>query len=148
MGASLKLNTVWRGPADRCTAEAAIRKSTDADTPPTATESLVLPATANLRVLTSDTPSKVRYNRVVGGEKVSSAQQIHKHETTGAHVHECNLPQSKICPFEVNTTINRPDHDQEQCYHQAPTVKPVAATAVVVAPDDGHEDARNMLSCI
>jgi len=29
-----------------------------------------------------------------------------------------------------------------------PTVKPEAATAVVVAPDDGHEDARNMLSCI
>jgi len=26
--------------------------------------------------------------------------------------------------------------------------KPEAATAVVVAPDDGHEDARNMLSCI
>jgi hypothetical protein len=26
--------------------------------------------------------------------------------------------------------------------------KPKAATAVVVAPDDGHEDARNMLSCI
>jgi len=26
--------------------------------------------------------------------------------------------------------------------------KPGAATAVVVAPDDGHEDARNMLSCI
>jgi len=25
---------------------------------------------------------------------------------------------------------------------------PEAATAVVVAPDDGHEDARNMLSCI
>jgi hypothetical protein len=23
-----------------------------------------------------------------------------------------------------------------------------AATSVVVAPDDGHEDARNMLSCI
>ena len=22
------------------------------------------------------------------------------------------------------------------------------ATAVIVAPDDGHEDARNMLSCI
>jgi len=30
----------------------------------------------------------------------------------------------------------------------APTVKAEAATAVVVAPDDGHEDARNMLSCI
>ena len=25
--------------------------------------------------------------------------------------------------------------------------KPEAATAVVVAPDDGHEDARNMLRC-
>jgi hypothetical protein len=25
---------------------------------------------------------------------------------------------------------------------------PEAVTAVVVAPDDGHEDARNMLSCI
>jgi len=26
--------------------------------------------------------------------------------------------------------------------------KPEAATAVVVAHDDGHEDARNVLSCI
>jgi hypothetical protein len=26
--------------------------------------------------------------------------------------------------------------------------KPEAATAVVVAPDDGHEDTRTMLSCI
>jgi hypothetical protein len=26
--------------------------------------------------------------------------------------------------------------------------KPEVATAVVVAPDDVHEDARNMLSCI
>jgi hypothetical protein len=26
--------------------------------------------------------------------------------------------------------------------------KPEAATAVVVAPDDGHGDVRNMLSCI
>jgi hypothetical protein len=26
--------------------------------------------------------------------------------------------------------------------------KPEAATAVFVAPEDGHEDARNMLSCI
>jgi len=26
--------------------------------------------------------------------------------------------------------------------------KPEASTAVVVAPDDGHEDARNMLSCV
>ena len=26
--------------------------------------------------------------------------------------------------------------------------KPDAATAVVAAPDDGHEDTRNLLSCI
>jgi len=25
----------------------------------------------------------------------------------------------------------RPDHDQQQCYHHVPTVKPEAATAVV-----------------
>ena len=43
---------------------------------------------------------------------------------------------------------NRTDHDQQHCYHQTPKVKPEASAAVVVAPDDGHEDARNMLSCI
>jgi hypothetical protein len=42
----------------------------------------------------------------------------------------------------------RADHDQQNCYHHAPTVKTEAATAIVVAPDDGHEDARNTLSCI
>jgi hypothetical protein len=42
----------------------------------------------------------------------------------------------------------RPDHDQQHWYHHVPTVKPEAATAVVIAPDDGYEDARNMLSCI
>ena len=36
----------------------------------------------------------------------------------------------------------------QHCNHHAPAVKPEAATAIVVAPDDGHEDARNMLSCI
>jgi len=40
-----------------------------------------------------------------------------------------------------------PDHNQQHCYHHAPKVKPEAATAAVVAPDDGREDARNMLSC-
>jgi len=34
-------------------------------------------------------------------------------------------------------------HDQQYCYHHAPTVKPEAATAVVE-----REDARNMLRCI
>jgi len=42
----------------------------------------------------------------------------------------------------------RPDHDQQHCYHHDTKVKPETATAVVVAPEDGHEDARNMLSCI
>ena len=40
----------------------------------------------------------------------------------------------------------RPEHEQEHCYHHSSNGKPEAATAVV-APDDGHEDARNMLSC-
>jgi hypothetical protein len=30
----------------------------------------------------------------------------------------------------------------------SPDGKPETVTAVVVAPDDGHEDTRNMLSCI
>jgi hypothetical protein len=40
------------------------------------------------------------------------------------------------------------DRDQQHCYHHVPTGIPDAVTAVVVAPNDGHEDARNMLSCI
>jgi hypothetical protein len=38
-------------------------------------------------------------------------------------------------PKLLNTTAralaDRPDHDQQHCYHHAPTVKPEAATAVV-----------------
>jgi hypothetical protein len=49
---------------------------------------------------------------------------------------------------EVGLPASRPDHDKHHCYHHVPTVKPETATAVVVAPDDGHEDSRNMLSCI
>jgi hypothetical protein len=41
----------------------------------------------------------------------------------------------------------RPDHDQQHCYHHTTTVKSEATTAVL-APNDGHENARNMLSCI
>jgi len=48
----------------------------------------------------------------------------------------------------VMLVVVGPDHDQQHCYHRAPTVKPEAATAIVVAVNDGHEDARNMLSCI
>jgi len=31
----------------------------------------------------------------------------------------------------VGSVDNRPDHDQQHCYHRAPTVKPEAAIAVV-----------------
>jgi hypothetical protein len=44
--------------------------------------------------------------------------------------------------------VGRPPHAPLHCHHHDPTVKPEAATAVVVALDDGHEDARNMLSFI
>jgi hypothetical protein len=27
--------------------------------------------------------------------------------------------------------VNRPDHEQQHCYHNAPKIKPEAATAVV-----------------
>ena len=47
---------------------------------------------------------------------------------------------------KVLLVVNWPKHDRQHCYHHAPMVKPEAATAVV-APDDGREDARNMLSC-
>jgi hypothetical protein len=32
-------------------------------------------------------------------------------------------------------------------WQHAPKIKPEAATAVFVAPNDGREDAQNMLSC-
>jgi hypothetical protein len=47
----------------------------------------------------------------------------------------------------VVTVVLCSTHDQQHCFQHAPTVKPEAATEFV-APDDGHEDARNMLSCI
>ena len=31
----------------------------------------------------------------------------------------------------VGPVVNWPDHDQQHCYHHAPTVKPEASTAVV-----------------
>jgi hypothetical protein len=39
-------------------------------------------------------------------------------------------------------------HHQEHLTVFTVDGKPEATTAVVVDPDDGHEDARNMLSCI
>ena len=42
----------------------------------------------------------------------------------------------------------QPDHDKKLLLSPSSDGKPEAATAVVVAPDDGHADERNMLSCI
>jgi len=44
-------------------------------------------------------------------------------------------------------TTARPDHEQQHCYHHAPTVKPEAATAVVELLMMGVRTPRNMLSC-
>jgi len=52
--------------------------------------------------------------------------------------------------------LNTAQHVSGQSARPRPTAllspssdcKPEAATAVFVAPDDGYEDARNMLSCI
>jgi hypothetical protein len=41
---------------------------------------------------------------------------------------------SSICfgrPHAHHHRLYRPNHDQQHCYHHAPTVKPEAATAVV-----------------
>jgi len=41
-----------------------------------------------------------------------------------------------------------PDRPRPTALSPSSDGKPDAATSVVVAPDDGQEDARNMLSCI
>jgi len=43
------------------------------------------------------------------------------------HVCRCRVLSSR----QRHMWINRPDHDQQHCYHHAPKVKPEAATAVV-----------------
>jgi hypothetical protein len=37
----------------------------------------------------------------------------------------------------IGSVTNRPDHEQQHCYHHAPKVKPEAATAVVEVPTVG-----------
>jgi hypothetical protein len=48
----------------------------------------------------------------------------------------------------VGLVVNRPDHEATALISTNSDGKSKAATAVVVAPDDGNEDARNMLSYI
>jgi hypothetical protein len=52
-----------------------------------------------------------------------------------AHHQELNNYSSSLWFYRWSAVIHvlvvfRPDHDQQHCYHQAPTVKLVAATAV------------------
>jgi hypothetical protein len=51
------------------------------------------------------------------------------------HAHHQELNSSSSLWFYrwsvVVTVADRPDHDQQHCYHHAPTLKPKAATAVV-----------------
>ena len=42
-----------------------------------------------------------------------------------------NSSQNNKNARRVQAGYNRPDHDQQHCYHHAPMVKPEAATAVV-----------------
>ena len=39
--------------------------------------------------------------------------------------------QPLVLPLERGGSVGRANHDQQHCYHHAPTVKPEAATAVV-----------------
>ena len=59
----------------------------------------------------------------------------------------CVLQGRVLCDGPVTRTQNS-YHDQQHRYSPSSDGKPEAATAVVVAPDNGHEDARNMLSCM
>jgi len=48
------------------------------------------------------------------------------------HHHTFQINQPTRCNNLSSLLLNgRPDHDQQHCYHHAPTVKPDAATAVV-----------------
>jgi hypothetical protein len=46
----------------------------------------------------------------------------------------------------VGLVVNRPDHEQQHCYLHAPNCKTRGYYCSCLAPDDGREDARNMLS--
>jgi hypothetical protein len=49
------------------------------------------------------------------------------------HHHTIKINQPTRCNHfsSLLLDVNRPDHDLQHCYHNAPTVKPEAATATV-----------------
>jgi hypothetical protein len=42
-----------------------------------------------------------------------------------------SCPSSGAQQLQQQPLDNRPDHDQQRCYHHAPTVKPESATTVI-----------------
>jgi hypothetical protein len=47
------------------------------------------------------------------------------------HMKVARLSARRSVVVAVLLVVVRPDHDQQHCYHHAPTVKPEAATAAV-----------------
>jgi hypothetical protein len=68
---------------------------------------------------------------------VSNVRQIKFKVCKSKHHHTIQINQPTRCNnfssllLDVYVQLNQPDHDQQHCYHHAPTVKPEAATAVV-----------------
>jgi hypothetical protein len=63
---------------------------------------------------------------------VSSSSSSTKTSVSAQPAHGTgSIHKQYLCFLRYTWPVNGPDHDQQHCYHHAPTVKPEAATAVV-----------------